>query len=419
MAKKSIASYLIERSSAKKQSIASYLVERSSGKKLRINGCLPSQKKPPKSKHYTASRFSAAELPIRVDLRHYLTNVEDQGQVGSCTANAIAGAYEYLAKRAMGDAGDVSRLFIYYNARKFDGLEGDVGSSITTSIRVLQEMGACTEATWPYDPQLWDEQPYTEAYDEATRFLIEEAEEIDVNLFAMKHCLAEGYPFAFGLRLFKSFDKAGHKGGVPMPDLNHEDGREEHGNHAMLCVGYSDPYKVFVVRNSWGENWGDKGYCYIPYEYMTNPEYCWQCWTIRGVSDLDFSAGVWAEDDEDFYYYDEEDEEEEYTYEYYYEEEEYEYEEEEESEDVENSYEEESEEDEEEYYEEEEESEDVENSYEEESEEDEEEEDYEEEEGEEEEEDYEGGEDEEEEDYEGEEDEEEEDYEEEEDEEEE
>ncbi|MBD1935753.1 C1 family peptidase [Microcoleus sp. FACHB-68] len=349
MAKKSIASYLIERSSVKKQSIASYLVERSSGKKLRINGCLPSQKKPPKSKHYTASRFSASELPIRVDLRHYLTKVEDQGQVASCTANAIAGAYEYLAKRAMGDAGDVSRLFIYYNARKFDGIEGDAGSSITTSIRVLQEMGACTEGTWPYDPQLWDEQPYTEAYDEATRFLIEEAEEIDVHLFAMKHCLAEGYPFAFGLRLFKSFDKAGHKGGVPMPDLNHEDGREEHGNHAMLCVGYSDPYKVFVVRNSWGENWGDKGYCYIPYDYMTNPEYCRQCWTIRGVSDLDFSAGVWAEDDEDFYTYDEEEEEE---YEYYYEEEEYEYEEEEESEDVENSYEEEEEEEEEEGYEE-------------------------------------------------------------------
>jgi C1A family cysteine protease len=339
-----------------KKTIASYLIKRSTGKKLRINGCLPSVKKPPKFKQYSASRFSAAELPERVDLRKYMTPVEDQGQVGSCTANAIAGAYEYLAKRALGDAGDISRLFIYYNARKYDGLIGDVGSSITTSIRVLEEMGTCTEITWPYDPTLWDEEPHTDAYDEASQFLVDEALEIPVDLFAMKHCLAEGYPFAFGLKLFKSFDRAGHKGGVPMPDPNDEKGREEHGNHAMLCVGYSDPYKVFVVRNSWGKDWGDQGYCYIPYDYMANPEYCWDCWTIQAVSDLDFSAGVWVEDDEDFYYYNEEAEsEEEYEeeeYEYYYDEEEYEEDEEivasyddEEDEDEDEDYEDEDEED--------------------------------------------------------------------------
>ncbi len=296
-----------------------FVIDLTSGKKIKLNGCIPSKKKPPKARHYSATRFADSELPERVDLRQYLTAVEDQAQTNSCTANAIAGAYEYLAMRILGESGDISRLFIYYNARQFDSIEGDNGSSIASSIQVLQEMGACTEETWPYDPEMVDEEPYGEAYEEALRFLIEHAEEVDVDLHAMKHCLAEGYPFVFGLRLFKSFDKARRKGGVPMPNSD-ETGRDSHGNHAMLCVGYSDPYKVFVVRNSWGESWGDKGYCYIPYDYMTNPDYCFDCWTVKAVSDVDFSANVWAEDDEDFEYYDEEaegEEGEEEDYEYY------------------------------------------------------------------------------------------------------
>jgi hypothetical protein len=126
--------------------------------------------------------------------------------------------------------------------------------------------------------------------------LIDDAERIDVDLYAMKHCLAEGYPFAFGLQLFDSFMREGNKG-IPMPNPERE---ESQGGHAMLCVGYSDKDRVFVVRNSWGAHWGDKGYCYIPYDYMTNPEYCDDCWTIRSVTDLDYSQGVWSDDDASF-----------------------------------------------------------------------------------------------------------------------
>ncbi|HBW88299.1 MAG TPA: peptidase C1, partial [Cyanobacteria bacterium UBA11149] len=167
-------------------------------------------------------------------------------------------------------------------------------------IQVLQELGACTEDTWTYDTDRVNQQPSDEAYEEAENFLIEDAEEIDVDLFSMKHCLAEGYPFAFGMLLFKSFDKATKNGIVPIPDLSTEEGRETHGAHAMLCVGYSDKNQVFIVRNSWGEDWGDAGYCYIPYSYLTNPDLCWDCWTIRKVTDLDFSPDVWAEDEEYF-----------------------------------------------------------------------------------------------------------------------
>ncbi len=314
-----------------------FLINRKTGKKIQLNGCKPAGKIVG-AKKYQTNRFQSSQLPHRVDLREYLTPVEDQSAVNSCTANAMAGAYEYLANRALGYSGDISRLFIYYNARLESGKKiQDTGSSIYGSIQVLKDIGACTEDTWPYDPDLVNEPPHDEAYEEASNFTITDAENIDIDLYAMKHCLAEGFPFVFGLKLFQSFDKARHKGVVPYPDLKGEDGRKTHGNHAMLCVGYSDQYKVFFVRNSWGEKWGDRGYCYIPYSYMTNPDLCWDCWTIRAVSDLDFSANVWEEDDEELY--DDEDE--------YEDDDEYEYDKEEEED--EDEYDEEEEEDEDEY----------------------------------------------------------------------
>ena len=133
------------------------------------------------------------------------------------------------------------------------------------------------------------EEPPEEAYQEATDFCVETAQEIDVNLFTLKHCLAEGYPFVFGLTLFESFDAMDEGGYIPMPSAE-ETSRSSHGAHAMICVGYDDQEEVFIIRNSWGEDWGDNGYCYIPYAYMTDTELCWDCWAIQSVSDLDYEA---------------------------------------------------------------------------------------------------------------------------------
>jgi C1A family cysteine protease len=239
-------------------------------------------------------------LPKFVDLRQHMTSVENQGELGSCTANAIAGAYEYLAKRITGQSYDISRLFIYYLARKFDGCEQeDSGATLRLGMKVLAKYGACSESTWPYDIGTFCNEPHDDAFQEAAEHLIDEYDRIDVDLHAMKVCLAEGYPFVFGSDIFQSFEDLDHRGHVNMP-LPSE---ENLGGHAMLACGYSDKDQVFLVRNSWGTDWGDKGYCYIPYEYLTNSDLTGDCWTLRRANNLDFSADISSSYEEGFSFF--------------------------------------------------------------------------------------------------------------------
>jgi len=258
---------------------------------------------PPKAgaKRYVLGRGNLSRLPPKVDLRPFMTPVEDQKNTNSCAANATAGAYEYLVKRHLGEeAYDVSRLFIYYNARAVDEPEAieDEGSVLQSVIASLKEYGACSEETWAFDPDVVNDEPSAEAYEEAKQFLIEETELVPTDLDAWKTALAEGHPIIFGVKLFSSFDKQKKAGLVPVPSAK-ETGRESHGGHAMLCVGYSDPDQVFIVRNSWGPEWGDKGYCYIPYRYLMNEDYNFgDSWIIKRIDVLPPDEETWSEDEE-------------------------------------------------------------------------------------------------------------------------
>jgi len=291
----------------------SYVVDRQTGLWKALSGCSVSSEMIPGSQMYGANRFTDNELPSQVDLRSYMTPVENQAGANSCTANAVVGGYEYIMNR-VGYEIDFSRLFIYYNARllglQYFGGEKivDQGSSITLALMILQEKGVCSEDVWPYQilengkVKKINDEPHEDAYNEAQEFLNpskfrwESPEKISIDLHSMKHCLAEGYPFVFGLVLFQSFDQVKSKGRVPMPDLTGEAGRQAHGKHAMLCVGYKESEKVFIVRNSWGESWGDGGYCYIPYEYMTNPELCFDAWKIKGTTEVDLTEDISADE---------------------------------------------------------------------------------------------------------------------------
>jgi uncharacterized tellurite resistance protein B-like protein len=240
---------------------------------------------------FSPGKYASDELPSSVDLRPKLSAIEDQGDTNSCVANAVAGAYEYLAQRHLGEAYDVSRMFVYYNARSLEGDDiEDEGTSISDAIASLKKFGACAEPVWPFQKSHVNTKPKSSAYQEASKFKVEHTEQVETDLDAWRHALAEGRPIIFGLTLFDSFDKA-RKGKVPRP-TDQEQRRGKHGKHAMLAVGYSDTDELFIVRNSWGTDWGDDGYCYIPYDYVMNEKYnSGDSWIIRQLDDA-------AEDDQ-------------------------------------------------------------------------------------------------------------------------
>ena len=156
---------------------------------------------------------------------------------------------------------DMSRLFIYYVSRtkdapQYNQIISDGGTVIRSAIAALAEYGCCQEQLYPYNPAYVNRQPPTHCYAEAKNYRISQAMNVQVDLNDMKGCLAEGFPFAFGLQTFNSFGTAGSNGGrVPMPQPLYETQAANRGWHAMLAVGYSDGSQCFIVRNSWGENW--------------------------------------------------------------------------------------------------------------------------------------------------------------------
>lgn len=276
----------------------SFTIQRADGEERQVRGYIKGTISAD-TKRYGASRFKETELPPKVDLRPYFTAIENQGSTNSCTANAVAGVYEYIIKRHLGEEGyDVSRLFVYYNARYDEESEAieDEGAMIGDAVKSLMEYGVCSEETWPFDEDLVNDEPGEEAYDEAAKFLIEDYAVVPTDLFSWKHCLAEGYPIVFGLSLYNSFDKHRKPGLVPLPAKSEVE-RGEHAGHAMVCVGYSDADQIFIVRNSWGDDWGDDGYCYIPYNYVMNPKYNdGDSWYIRRVDELALEEGIWGDD---------------------------------------------------------------------------------------------------------------------------
>jgi len=231
-------------------------------------------------------------LPSSVDLRpKFRFPVYNQGAIGSCTANAACGAFRFeLARKSLPDF-DPSRLFVYYNSRVTK--KKDTGAEMRFACHTLVTTGACEEAVWPYDgntaangvTNLWAEgaraaqEPPQSAYDNASRHKAQSyrwIQEHDVRV--LKACLNEGLPFVFGFNVYypsmhqdplthKPFNEYGrdfHKGIVGAPP----EGEERRGGHAVIAVGYDDAKEAFLVRNSWGEGWGQQGYFWMNYRWF-------------------------------------------------------------------------------------------------------------------------------------------------------
>jgi C1A family cysteine protease len=231
--------------------------------------------------------FSAPEavlmkLPTKVDLTSKMPAVYDQGQLGSCTANAIGAAFEFDQLKEGYKDFMPSRLFIYYNERAMEGtVDTDSGAMIRDGMKSVAKVGVCTEDTWPYDITQFTEKPPAKAYTEAKKHQALLYKRIIPTLHQLQGCLASGYPFVFGFSVYESFmsPEVAKTGEVPLPPRN----EQLIGGHAVVGVGYDDKTQRFNVRNSWGKGWGKRGYCTMPYGYLTDPQLASDFWAIYTV----------------------------------------------------------------------------------------------------------------------------------------
>ena len=225
------------------------------------------------------------DLPETEDLRKWCPDVENQMELGSCTANAAAGIIEYFEKRSYGKYLDASRLFIYKTTRTLGGWKGDSGAELRTTMGALVLFGAPPEKYWPYtdnDPD-FDIEPTPFCYSfagnyKAIRYFRHDPANTSKEdiLGSVKKSLAFGIPSMFGFTVFDSIRQANESGKIPFPC----DTERVLGGHAIVAVGYDDNMVIkntiseeestgaLLIRNSWGEDWEDKGYGWLPYKYI-------------------------------------------------------------------------------------------------------------------------------------------------------
>lgn len=227
-------------------------------------------------------------LPSKVDLRSKCPDVYDQGDLSSCTANAIAAAYEFDEIKQATDTNPhiftPSRLFVYFNERKMENtIDTDAGASIRDSAKTINQTGVCHESLWPYIISKYTIRPTKRCYEDAKTHKSIEYKSVNQDINDLKSCLNSGFPFVFGFMVYESFetDNVKKTGKMPMPNLKLE---KAVGGHAVMAVGYDDSINSFIIRNSWGTAWGDKGYFYMPYDYIVDNDLSSDFWTIHKIS---------------------------------------------------------------------------------------------------------------------------------------
>jgi C1A family cysteine protease len=235
-------------------------------------------------------------LPSRVDLHRLCPPIQDQGRLGTCTAHAVAAAVHYEHRLHKMRAIHPSRLFIYYNERPIaheKRLKPSV--NLRDAMKVMAKYGACPEYLHPYDkrPHAVIRKPVPEAYAAAAKHRIAAYYRISHRsltpqtfLQHLKNCLADRHPFVFGFWMHPSFEppitNKWEGGMMPIPRKRHD---PAHGGHAVMAVGYDDRKQAVLVRNSWGTDFGLKGYFWMPYSLISDSGFAHDFWTIRGIVD--------------------------------------------------------------------------------------------------------------------------------------
>lgn len=225
-----------------------------------------------------ALKATTKKLPTSVNLISWCSPVENQGSLGSCTANAGVAMLEYYARRTTGKHIDGSRLFLYKVTRELMGFKGDDGAYLRDTMKAMVLFGVPPEKYWPYSIAKFNDEPSNFCYSFAQNYQAIKYYRLDpagtsptAALVAIKKNLAAALPAMFGFSVYSSIPPAGDgRGEIPFP----ERGDSLEGGHAVLAVGYDDSKKIgknkgaLLIRNSWGTNWGENGYGWLPYAYV-------------------------------------------------------------------------------------------------------------------------------------------------------
>jgi len=224
-------------------------------------------------------------LPESVDLREWCPPVEDQGMLGSCTAHAGVGIIEYYERKSFGRHIDASRLFLYKVTRNLMKIRGDSGAFLRRTMGAMVLFGVPPEEYWPYtdDERVFDKEPpafcyvFAQNYQTLKYFRHDPPGTKPEDLLRKaKTYLAKGHPAMFGFTVYNSIEQAEKTGKIPFPSSR----ERVEGGHAIVAVGYDDQMKIvnkygrvettgaFLIRNSWGREWGEEGYGWLPYEYI-------------------------------------------------------------------------------------------------------------------------------------------------------
>jgi C1A family cysteine protease len=230
------------------------------------------------------AKAAKSSLPAAIDLRPWASPIENQGRIGSCTANAGVGLVEYFERKAFGKHIDASRLFLYKATRNLSHWTGDTGAHIRTTMAALVLFGVPPEEYWPYKISDFDKEPpafcyaYAQNYQAIHYYRLDPPDTLKEDLLArIKTNLAAQLPAIFGFTVYSSIAQAATAGEIPFPTP----GEKVVGGHAVMAVGYDDKIKIkntnpggvetkgsLLIRNSWGTDWGRNGYGWLPYEYV-------------------------------------------------------------------------------------------------------------------------------------------------------
>src|ERR1051326_3232418 len=227
-------------------------------------GCIVS---PPDTRDKVYKATKPVAIPKRYSLRQWAGPVKDQNGLGACTGFANAGLREFLYRKYQASDNGVlaptfSPLFIYYAERKLEGtVHEDSGASMRSGMKVLNSVGVCLEREDPYEPKNFDIEPSESDYAEALHYRGGAYHRL-TSVDDMRHCIASGFGFTFGIAVYSSFESefAARSGWIPIPDEKKE---ELLGGHALLALAYDDQQGCISGPNSWGEDWGDEGWFHI------------------------------------------------------------------------------------------------------------------------------------------------------------